>query len=255
MYRDKLNYYNYENSVVMNSYYCFQTFSLRCRNYLFSENLIGKIFLQRNKTGILFQNRTCPVLSRDCSCENNFNMTLRGSITVKSEDLPIHKICFRKKDINLNDSFITFGLNNFVCRAFISYFSSKNNFLIDNNLQTCSNQTNLNEIEIKKTTKSSLEIVIYLKLNKQETDCSNIFVYKHEKEGCSELDKTYCQFKTSKVSDYLSFKVCKYFCSTGTIQKLTIMKKPLVWLPDLEICEIATSAYETSLVDNGRDYT
>lgn len=248
-----MNYYNIENLVTSNSYYCYQGTTLRCKYKSFTENLLLTLYTQYDEAKYFYENDRTTYALQNYSC---FNTTKSYGILFKalSKELPVKKFCARKKEENSDSVKLNLGIGGFICRSFINYLFSTNALLVDNNPDSCTNDTKLNKISILKVTKSSMEVVIQFKINEQEPNCNDVLIFKHEEESCNAEDKVLCPLITFKVSDFLPVKMCKYFCPIGRINQLSILKNPLVWSPYLEICEIRTSLYDTSLEKNNGDY-
>lgn len=225
---------------------CSQYIEIFCLQSSFS-NIIGTWESASNKTIDSFEeNSSCfENTAIKCKCPMDTKASIRGAVVFKSKDLPLTKICARK--LRKYDS----GTSIVLSSTYMTCFASKNhlsiingvNTIIDKNLESCSSKVDWNKIKIILPVKSSLNINVWLKYNKEEFDCKLIIVIKEKVNHCGWPSKQQCQFEYEEKSEKFRFKICRYLCDYDFVENLTVLKKMEKSTEnDIEICEITTTA-------------
>lgn len=237
----------------MNSYFCAQRLSINCKKNDFPENLKGTIYYQNNiSINILEKDNRC-ILGQNCTCIDQGDKTIRNLASMASQNLPVEKICIGKKDKNGNNPMVFMSADYVLCQSLKDQLKTEKKELIDNNLQTCTFSSDFNSLILEKTVKSAIEVIIFFKTNSIfEIDCDYMNVYRKDQENCDSESYIECSITAWKSSVSLPFKVCKYYCMIGTIQKIIIQKNIKVSNP-IEICEISTVHLNTS-ASNSQDH-
>lgn len=254
MYRGTRFYYlDFKQFLYRNTYFCFQNFRATCLEN-FSDNVIGKIYLQDDETlDILDDSKDIYTTKNVRSCSSFQNNSFVGTIDAKTKQFPVKQICGRKIDENNANAYVRAGVDNLMCFSKLNYLTSNQNAIIDNNPETCSYDRGIKKVYFNKVPYSSMNVEMLIKTDLGESICNYTLVLKHDTNSCGNNAVKECNFIESKISFHLSRVSCLYFCEIGYIGEIRIKEKITDFSFNSEICEVSTYLPDTSNEKNYND--
>lgn len=174
----------------------------------------------------------------DCSSEND---CFEGFADLNTDNLPIRvaSSLLTLKSVNSRLENQMFSKPT-VCPSTYNQLTSTAKEIVDYNLNTCLNLfLNPIAINLTKPYDSFLYVNIWIRDEKKQPSCENIWICSSNFSCTEQSALTNCKFVEGFNSHYLHGAKCTYLCSQNFIHKFTIFHLGEIVANRLEICEMS----------------